>query len=98
MTGYVSLAAVAAALCRLPAYRHDAPDNSELTYYQGVFGADVDYAMPVKVYGQTGEGERRYGQPECVGCYGKKIEGNPDARHVSTSLQEEGSAISCPIP
>ena len=44
--------------------------------------------MPVKVYGQTGEGERRYSQPECIGCDAKKIEGNPDARHVSTSFVE----------
>ena len=44
--------------------------------------------MLIKVYGQTGEGERRYSQPECIGCHGKKIEGNPDARHVSTSFVE----------
>ncbi len=55
---------------------------------EGAFGADVDYAMLVKVYGQAGEGEKRYSPPECIGCYGKKVEGRPDARHVSTSFVE----------
>jgi len=53
---------------------------------EGAFGADVDYAMPFKVYGETSEGQKRYSLAECIGCYGKKIEGRPDARHVSTSL------------
>ena len=44
--------------------------------------------MLVKVYGQAGEGEKRYSPPECIGCYGKKVEGRPDARHVSTSFVE----------
>src|ERR1700690_4654350 len=44
--------------------------------------------MLVKVYGQTGEGEKRYSPPECISCHGKRIEGRPDARHVSTSFVE----------
>jgi IS1 family transposase len=54
---------------------------------EGAFGADVDYAMLIKVYGPAGEAGR-YSQPECIGCYGKKVEGRPDARHVSTSFVE----------
>jgi IS1 family transposase len=55
---------------------------------EGAFGGDVDYAQLVKVYGETSEGQKRYSPAECIGCYRKKIEGNPDARHVSTSFVE----------
>jgi hypothetical protein len=44
--------------------------------------------MLVKVYGETVEGQKRYSPAECIGCYGKRIEGRPDARHVSTSFAE----------
>ena len=56
---------------------------------EGAFGGDVDYAMLVKVYGPTPEGNtRRYSQAECVGARKRLVEGNPDARHVSTSFAE----------
>ena len=56
---------------------------------EGAFGGDVDYAMLVKVYGITPEGNtRRYSQAECVGARKHLVEGNPDARHVSTSFAE----------
>ena len=34
---------------------------------EGAFGLDVDYAMLVKVYGQTPEGEKRYSPAQCMG-------------------------------
>jgi IS1 family transposase len=55
---------------------------------EGAFGADVDYAMLVKVYGQPTEGQHRYSPPVCNGAHKHKIEGSPDARHVSTSYVE----------
>jgi IS1 family transposase len=55
---------------------------------EGAFGADVDYAMLVKVYGQTAEGTRRYSPPVCNGAHKHRIEGNPDRKHVSTSYVE----------
>lgn len=55
---------------------------------EGAFGADVDYAMLVKVYGQTSEGQRRYSPPVCNGAHKHRIEGNPDRKHVSTSFVE----------
>jgi IS1 family transposase len=56
---------------------------------EDAFGADVDYAMLVKVYGPAPEGNtRRYSPAECVGAHKHRIEGNPDARHVSTSFAE----------
>ncbi|MGD0865359.1 MAG: IS1 family transposase, partial [Rhizomicrobium sp.] len=54
---------------------------------EGAFGTDVDYAKLIKVYGPATEAGR-YSQPEGISCYGKKIEGRPDARHVSTSFVE----------
>ncbi len=54
----------------------------------GAFGADVDYAQLVKVYGQAPEGQRRYSPPECIGASKRRVEGNPDIDHVSTSYVE----------
>ena len=55
---------------------------------EGAFGGDIDYAMLVKVYGQAPEGQRRYSPAVCTGAHKHRIEGNPDARHVSTSYVE----------
>ena len=56
---------------------------------EGVFGADVDYAMLIKVYGQpTAEGQRRYSPPECISTETNIIQGDPDRAHVSTSYVE----------
>jgi IS1 family transposase len=57
------------------------------------FGADVDYAMLVKLYGSSGEGtagtaERKYSPGECVGCTRALVTGKPDPEHVSTSYAE----------
>lgn len=58
---------------------------------EGAFGADVDYAMLVKLYGEpTGQKghERKYSPAECTGALYKRIEGSPDLAHVSTSYVE----------
>ncbi|MEM0991027.1 MAG: IS1 family transposase [Pseudomonadota bacterium] len=58
---------------------------------EGAFGADVDYGMLVKLYGdQTGgKGhERKYSPSECVGARKERIEGNPDKAAISTSHVE----------
>lgn len=52
------------------------------------FGDDVDYAQLVKYYGPSPEGERRYSPPVCVGARKQLLKGNPDPKHVSTSLVE----------
>ncbi|MDE3179710.1 MAG: IS1 family transposase [Acidobacteriota bacterium] len=54
---------------------------------EGAFGADIDYAMLNKVYASTQE-ETRYSPAECIGCETKRIMGNPDAKHISTSYVE----------
>jgi IS1 family transposase len=56
---------------------------------EGAFGADVDYAMLIKLYGAAPEGpQRRYSPAECIGARKTRIEGNPDPAHVSTSYVE----------
>ena len=55
---------------------------------EGAFGADVDYAQLVKIYGNPPEAEKRYSPAECIGAVKTRIEGNPDPAHVSTSYVE----------
>src|SRR5262249_60551066 len=55
---------------------------------EGAFGADVDYAMLVKMYGESPEAEKRYSPAICTGCRKTRIEGTPDPAHVSTSYTE----------
>lgn len=52
------------------------------------FGMDVDYAMLVKLYGETPEGEKRYSPAECIATDTQVIMGNPDKKKVSTSYVE----------
>lgn len=58
-----------------------------LTAVESAFGADVDYAMLNKIYTSTQE-ETRYSPAECIGCETKRIMGNPDPAHISTSYAE----------
>ncbi len=53
----------------------------------GAFGADIDYAQLVKIYGASQE-ETRYSPAECIGCETKGLQGNPDPKHISTSYVE----------
>lgn len=55
---------------------------------EGAFGADVDFAQLIKVYGQAPDGQRRYSPPVCVGARKERFEGNPDKKHISTSYVE----------
>lgn len=55
---------------------------------EGAFGADIDYAQLVKIYGPSSEGEKRYSPAQCTGAVKHRIEGNPDPKHVSTSYAE----------
>ena len=56
---------------------------------EGAFGADVDYAQLVKLYGAAPDGTKgRYSPAECTGIRKTKVEGNPDMAHVSTSYVE----------
>lgn len=56
---------------------------------EGAFGADVDYATLVKIYGTSPDAPKgRYSPPECTGIRKNRVEGEPDPAHVSTSYVE----------
>ena len=56
-----------------------------------VFGDDVDYAMLNKIYGAELGGEKRYSPAKCIGAQKRRITGNPDPNHVSTSYAERAN-------
>jgi len=59
---------------------------------EGAFGADVDYAQLVKIYGSAPESAKgRYSPAECTGAKKVKVEGNPDPKHISTSFVERSN-------
>lgn len=55
---------------------------------EDAFGADVDYAMLVKLYGQELESEKRYSPAQCIGAHPHVVQGNPDPALISTSFVE----------
>lgn len=56
---------------------------------EGTFGAEIDYAMLIKIYGANpAEEERRYSPAQCLGAEVKEISGNPEKKHISTSYVE----------
>lgn len=56
---------------------------------EGAFGADIDYAQLVKIYGASFESAKgRYSPAECTGAVKTPIEGRPDPKHISTSFVE----------
>jgi IS1 family transposase len=52
------------------------------------FGADIEYAMLIKLYGTPPEAETRYSPSECIGVQTQRIQGNPEYAHISTSYVE----------
>ena len=64
-------------------------NKAYLNAVEDAFGADVDYAMLVKIYGKTPEGgEVRYSSAQCIGAKKAAITGQPHFAHVSTSFSE----------
>jgi IS1 family transposase len=55
---------------------------------ESAFGADIDYAMLIKLYGTLPEAETRYSPVECIGVQTQRIQGNPVWEHISTSYAE----------
>lgn len=64
--------------------------KSYLSAVEDVFGIGIDYAMLVKLYGDSGaEGpEKRYSPGECLHSRKETMIGNPDIKHISTSYVE----------
>ncbi len=59
-----------------------------LAAVESAFGAGVDYGMLIKVYGDAHVPPGRYSPGPCVGAKKERIEGKPDAKHISTSYVE----------
>jgi IS1 family transposase len=55
------------------------------------FGADIDYAMLIKHYGAPVGALGRYSPGDCTGIELRRVEGRPDAAHVSTSYAERAN-------
>src|SRR5690606_11435741 len=56
------------------------------------FGADVDYAQLVKIYGTAPQGpQTRYSPAECIGAKQVPVMGSPDPDHISTSYVERSN-------
>ncbi len=55
---------------------------------EGAFGADVDFAQLVKIYGNPTGAIGRYSPGECIGADPRPVTGRPDPKHISTSYVE----------
>ena len=59
---------------------------------EDAFGADIDYAMLVKIYGASNDSpESRYSPATCIGCRTGVLSGDPDPDHISTSFVERSN-------
>ena len=61
--------------------------TSYLSAVEDAFGAEIDYAMLVKIYGSD-ETEKRYSPAKCLGCDVKTVTGQPNPKLISTSYVE----------
>jgi hypothetical protein len=78
-------------LALLLANRVQLTSDGHRSYLEAVeesFGADIDYAMLVKIYGEPTGALGRYSPGECVGAEKPRVEGKPDPDHISTSYAE----------
>lgn len=58
---------------------------------EDAFGADIDFAQLIKMYGTLGQSKddsRRYSPAECTGTEKRRITGSPNIKNVSTSYVE----------
>jgi IS1 family transposase len=62
-----------------------------LAAVEDAFGMDIDYAVLQKLYGNDPSGEKRYSPATCIGVKCETIQGEPDARHISTSYVERSN-------
>lgn len=65
--------------------------NAYLEAVEGVFGANIDFAQLVKIYGPDPEAEKRYSPAMCIGAERNPVTGEPDPQHISTSFAERNN-------
>lgn len=59
---------------------------------EDAFGSDIDYGQLVKIYGfMENRGEAKYSKSALVETRKAKIKGNPDKKHISTSICERNN-------
>lgn len=58
---------------------------------EGAFGADIDYAQLIKIYGEVPQSEKRYSPARCSGTKKELIMGAPDYKTTSTSYVERAN-------
>ncbi len=58
---------------------------------EDAFGADIDYAQLIKLYGDAPGPGGRYSPADCTGIKKTRIEGKPDKAHISTSYVERAN-------
>jgi IS1 family transposase len=81
-------------LSRRLANRVQLTSDGHSAYLEAVeagFGADIDYAMLVKLYGQPVDGQKRYSPAQIIGLRKHCCSGKPDPKHISTSFAERNN-------
>ena len=72
--------------------------DGNTTYLEAVetnFGCAIDYAQLIKQYGKSEEKpDTGYSPAKCLGTKRKKVAGNPDPDHISTSYAERQNSTS----
>lgn len=63
---------------------------------ESAFGSQIDYAMLIKLYGES-QDETRYSPSEVRGARKERITGNPDINHVSTSLEPDDANVNASV-
>jgi len=61
--------------------------SAYLEAVEEAFGADIDYAMLVKIYGLDPEKETRYSPEKCIKADKVPVTGKPDHSKISTSYE-----------
>jgi len=61
---------------RHPRFASISPAQQHPAY--GAIGGDIDYAMLVKLYGESPDAEKRYSPAVCIGARKAVVEGDPD--------------------
>lgn len=66
--------------------------SAYLQAVEDAFGAGIDYAMLVKLYGnEVAPSEARYSPAICIGARKRTVQGSPDKKHISTSFSERSN-------
>ena len=65
--------------------------NAYIGAVEDAFGDDIDFAQLVKIYGPTVTAPGRYSPAECTGTRIRRVRGDPDGAHVSTSYVERSN-------